>query len=162
MSSKNNSKKEKTMRCQDEENLYLSEILLYLFFIIMNDREFLIKVEPFLGSKNPLWLEFKNQIKECEKCAEKIISKLSQRKNFRAEQSLLFDQESVEFKKEPCWEDLVSKLRDDSQSIREKIVKEAGKNRILLLSKNQTLFIFETKILWKKFNLINLSLKKGK
>ena len=63
--------------------------------------------------------------------------------------------------KNSCFDEIIYSLQERSISIREQISEKIGEEKLLVLSKNQTIFIFDNITLFRELSLIEVIAGKG-
>ena len=155
-------KKQRLRSYEDEEKFKYSLILLKLSLLIQNERSFFSEVRNEVGLEK-LLLEFTEQIERYEDCRDEIIKKISTKMRIPSGQQVLIKNEGSESLKEKnsCFDEIIYTLQERSISIREQISEKIGTEKLLVLSKNQTIFIFDNITLFRELGLIEVISQKG-
>ena len=155
-------KKQRLRSYEDEEKFKYSLILLKLSLLIQNERSFFSEVRNEVGLEE-LLLEFTEQIERYEDCRDEIIKKISTKMRIPSGQQVLIKNEGPESLKEKnsCFDEIIYTLQERSISIREQISEKIGTEKLLVLSKNQTIFIFDNITLFRELGLIEVISQKG-
>jgi len=155
-------KKQRLKSYEDEEKFKYSLILLKLSLLIQNERSFFSEVRHEVDLEE-LLLEFIEQIERYEDCRDEIIKKISTKTRIPLGQQVLIKNEGPESlkMKNSCFDEIIYSLQEGSISIREQISEKIGEEKLLVLSRNQTIFIFDNITLFRELNLIEVIAQKG-
>ncbi len=155
-------KKQRLRSYEDEEKFKYSLILLKLSLLIQNERSFFSEVRNEVGLEE-LLLEFTEQIERYEDCRDEIIKKISTKTRIPSGQQVLIENEEMQSlkTKNSCFDEIIYSLQERSISIREQISEKIGEEKLLTLSKNQTIFIFDNITLFRELSLIEVISEKG-